>query len=60
MTELGFGAGNATPAIQDIVVFNNQFYVGTGWYRAGIWRTSNGTDWEEVVSAGFGNSDNGL
>jgi hypothetical protein len=49
----------APPAILDFVVFNNRLYASTG--RGGnpaqIWRTSNGTSWAPMVTAGFGDPD---
>jgi hypothetical protein len=49
----------APPAILDFVVFNNRLYASTG--RGGnvaqVWRTSNGTSWAPMVSAGFGDAD---
>ena len=49
----------APPAIQDFVVFGNRLYASTG--RGGnpaqVWRTSNGTNWAPMVSAGFGDPD---
>jgi hypothetical protein len=49
----------APPAILDFVVFNNRLYASTGrgGNAAQIWRTSNGTNWSPMVSAGFGDPD---
>jgi sugar lactone lactonase YvrE len=59
---LGFGSAHveANPAIIDLTVFDGQLYAGTGWGNAGgqSWRTSNGTDWEQVIANGFDNSNN--
>jgi sugar lactone lactonase YvrE len=44
----------------DMAIFNGQLYACTGWGNppAGrILRTSNGTTWEEITSAGFGVAD---
>ncbi len=50
---------SAPPAILDFVVFGTRLYASTG--RGGnpaqIWRSSNGTSWAPMVSAGFGDPD---
>jgi hypothetical protein len=50
---------SAPPAILDFVVFNTRLYASTG--RGGnpaqIWRSSNGTAWAPMVTAGFGDPD---
>jgi hypothetical protein len=47
------------PAILDFVIFFNRLYASTG--RGGnpaqIWRSSNGTSWAPMVTAGFGDPD---
>jgi hypothetical protein len=47
-------------AIIDMIVFNNQLYAGTAWsgFPGQIWRSSNGTTWEQVTADGFGNANN--
>lgn len=51
-----------TGGVLDMTVFNGQLYASTGWgadnSAARILRTSNGTTWEEVATAGFGVDDN--
>jgi hypothetical protein len=51
---------NTNPAILDLVEFKNQLYASTGWDASTgqIWRSSNGTEWQQVVGDGFGNPDN--
>jgi len=48
------------PIILDMIEFDGQLYASTGWGEipGQIWRTSNGTDWEQVAVDGFGNTDN--
>jgi streptogramin lyase len=47
--------------IIDLVEFKSQLYAGTGWggFPGQIWRSSDGTGWQQVVGDGFGNPDNG-
>jgi len=49
----------APPAITDFVVFNTRLYASTGWggNPAQIWRSSTGTSWAPMVTAGFGDPD---
>jgi hypothetical protein len=51
-----------TGGVLDMNVFNGQLYASTGWgadnNAAKILRTSNGTTWDEVATAGFGITDN--
>jgi len=49
----------APPAILDFVVFGSRLYTSTGrgGNAAQIWRSSNGTSWAPMVSAGFGDPD---
>lgn len=61
----GFGSG-ANQAIVHLLEFKGQLYAST-WnqysdtasYGAEIWRSSDGEHWVRVVSAGFGNPNNG-
>jgi photosystem II stability/assembly factor-like uncharacterized protein len=56
-----------TYAVWDLQEFQDQLYTGVTWYDgsgntpisygAQVWRTSDGTQWENVVEDGFGNPD---
>jgi len=64
ITNSGDSINGATNAILDMIVFGNpaKLYISSGWTGGGkpgrIWRSSNGTTWEAVVSDGFGYPDN--
>ena len=52
----GFGDPGFTTGFS-LAVFNNQLYAGAGHWGgqgASIWRTSNGSNWSPVMTAGFG------
>lgn len=63
-SELGFANAHTStnPAIIiDMIVFDGKLYASTGWDGGGVgrmWRSSDGTTWEQVVSNGFGDADN--
>jgi hypothetical protein len=58
-----------TYSVWDLQEFQDQLYAGVTWYYydpstdsykslgAQVWRTSDGTQWENVVEGGFGNPD---
>jgi hypothetical protein len=62
VTEPGFGDpyNNTNPAIIDMVVFDGQLYASVGWddSTGQLWRSADGTTWEQVVGDAFGDSDN--
>ena len=62
VSDPGFGSAYTTTnaALLDMIEFNGQLYVCTGWSSAAgqIWRSPNGTDWTQVEGAGFGDSGN--
>ena len=64
VSQPGFGVADPSVngAIPDMQVFNGQIYASTGWGNGAgqLWRSSNGTDWEQVVDDGFGNSGTSL
>lgn len=51
---------NTNAVIIDLVEFKGELYAGSGWagLPGQVWRTSNGTEWQQVVGDGFGNPDN--
>lgn len=50
----GFGAGGGTPQDQVMDVFGGALYVGLGRNNAAeLWRTPDGTHWEEALPAGM-------
>jgi len=55
----GFG-NTRTTGMNALEVFNNQLYFVVGNSTTGmeVWRSTNGTNWEQVGFAGFGNSNN--
>jgi hypothetical protein len=55
----GFG-NSSNYAVYRAAVFDNDLYVGTGNWTSGleIWKTSDGTTWEQVPPDGFGDSNN--
>jgi hypothetical protein len=63
VSEPGFGSayGNTNPAIMDMAVFGGKLYASTGLDGATgqLWRSANGTTWEQVGGDGFGDPDNG-
>ena len=63
VNEPGFGDtyGNTNPVIVDMFEFRGNLYATTGWGGAPgqMWRSSNGTDWSQVVADGFGDPANG-
>jgi formylglycine-generating enzyme required for sulfatase activity/sugar lactone lactonase YvrE len=60
VSEIGFGAAYTTTnrAVIGMAVFNNQLYAGTGWGGGlgQLWRSSNGTTWEQITGNGLGES----
>jgi sugar lactone lactonase YvrE len=60
VSEPGFGSvyTNTNPAIPDMIVFNGNLYASTAWdgISGQVWRTPDGTTWNQVVSDGFGNT----
>jgi sugar lactone lactonase YvrE len=62
VSEPGFGVADplTNPAIPDMIVFDGQLYAGTAWAGVAgqVWRTPDGTTWEQVVVDGFGNPSN--
>ncbi|HBX68688.1 MAG TPA: hypothetical protein DEH25_04725, partial [Chloroflexi bacterium] len=51
---------NVNPTVTDLIEFNGQLYAGTAWSGAPgqIWRSPDGTTWNEVTNDGFGNGSN--
>ncbi len=51
---------NTNPSIVDMVSYGNKLYAGTGWSGAPaqLWRSTDGTTWEQVMEGGFGNANN--
>ena len=64
VSEPGFGSAYASNnrAIADMTVFDGNLYAGTGWtgLSGQVWRSPDGTTWNQVVADGFGNSHNFL
>jgi len=60
VTANGFG-NPQNYAITSLRVFSARLYAVTSNYTTGleVWQTANGTDWEQVGFAGFGDSNNG-
>ena len=58
VSEIGFGSAYTATntGLIDMIEFDGQLYVSTGWGNAGgqIWRSSNGANWTQVEGAGFG------
>ncbi len=59
VSEVGFSDTytNTNAYIPDLAVFKGQLYAGTSWSSKGspgqIWRTQDGTTWEQVIEDGF-------
>jgi hypothetical protein len=57
VSDLGFESAYTTTntALLDMIEFDDQLYVGTGWGSAAgqIWRSSDGENWTLVEDAGF-------
>jgi hypothetical protein len=51
---------NTNNSITDMIVFQSKLYAGTGWRAipGQIWRSGDGTTWEQVVADGFGSPSN--
>ena len=66
VSEPGFGEvyTNTNPAVIDMIKYKDRLYVGVGWPGTGvtgvgqIWRTFDGTTWEQVEGSGFGDPNN--
>ncbi len=60
ITSDGFGNANNIE-IRALLVFENRLYAVTCNYMTGmeVWRTQDGTNWEQAGFAGFGDSNNG-
>jgi hypothetical protein len=62
VSDLGFESAYTTTntALLDMIEFDDQLYVGTGWGSAEgqIWRSPDGENWTQIESAGFGDSSN--
>jgi len=56
----GFGNPQDNHSISSLLVHDNRLYAVAYNYQTGmeVWRTENGTDWEQVGFAGFGDSHN--
>lgn len=59
-----FGVTNAysvtNPVIADLIEFQGNLYAGTAWdgIAGQVWRSANGTTWDQVISDGFGDEKN--
>jgi hypothetical protein len=62
VSDPGFSAvyTNTNNSITDLITFKNKLYAGTGWrdIPGQIWRSDNGTSWEQVEASGFGSPSN--
>jgi hypothetical protein len=56
----GFGEGSHNGGVTSFVVFHDALYASTTNCDAGgqVWRTTNGTTWEKLVTSGFGDAMN--
>lgn len=52
----GFGSPATNPAVLGMLAYNGQLYAGTGWSGAPgqMWRSPNGTTWNQVAGNGLG------
>jgi len=56
----GFNMDTYNTGVQTFAVYDNYLYAGTGNFNTGgeVWRTSNGTSWNQVNTDGFGDQYN--
>lgn len=64
VSEIGFGSAytNTNPAIIDMIEFDSQLYAGIGWdgVPGQIWRSPDGTNWDQVEANGFGDANHSI